>query len=181
MNEEGLEERIASCPTNPFVGDGFRHQPPGFDPLSGEGARRAGGRCNPPDAFPVLYLCLSTSCVRAELGRAAAQQGFAVEDLLPREVYRIELALDRVLDLRSEDTRSHLGVELDDLLGRDLHKPRRIGALAHELNIQAVILPSATGVGQVIAVFVRNIGTGRAEPHLDQVWMQPKDLPPVTS
>lgn len=180
MNEKDLEARIASCTASPFIGLGFRHQPPSFDPLSGEGARRAGGRCNPPDSFPVLYLCLSTSCVRAELDRAAAQQGLAVDDLLPREVYRIELALDRVLDLRSEDVLDQLGVEFDDLLGRDLNEPRRIGALAHELGIQALILPSATGVGQVIAVFVRNIGTGTVQPHLDHVWTRHEDLPPLS-
>jgi hypothetical protein len=121
------------------------------------------------------------SCVRAELDRSAAQQGLAVEDLLPREVYRIELALDRVLDLRSEEVLGKLGVELDDLLARDLSEPRRIGALAHELNIQALILPSATGVGQVIAVFIRNLGTGTAQPHLDQVWTRLEDLPPLAS
>jgi RES domain-containing protein len=181
LNDEGLEERIASCSTSPFVGPGFRHQPPGFDPLSGEGARRVGGRCNPPDSFPVLYLCLSTSCVRAELDRGAAQQGLAVEDLLPREVYRIELVLDRVLDLRSKEVRDHLGVDLDELLARDLSEPQRIGALAHELNVQALILPSATGVGQVIAVFVRNLGTGTTQPHLDHVWTRREDLPPLAS
>jgi RES domain-containing protein len=181
LNEEGLEDRIASAPASPYVGVGFRHQPPGFDPLSGEGARRAGGRCNPPDSFPVLYLCLSTSCVRAELDRSAAQQGLATEDLLPRELYRIEVGLDRVLDLRSKEVRDELGVELDDLLARDLSGPRHIGVLAHELNIQALILPSATGVGEVIAVFVRNIGTGTLQPHLDHLWTSLSDLPPTAA
>lgn len=100
--------------------------------------------------------------------------------MLPRELYRIELALDRVLDLRAEEVRDQLGIELDDLLARDLSGPRRIGVLAHELNIQAIILPSATGVGEVIAVFVRNIGTGTAQPHLDHIWTSGEDLPPLT-
>lgn len=178
MNEDGLEARVASSSISRFTGVGFRHQPPGFDPLSGEGARRAGGRCNPPDSFPVLYLCSSTPCVRAELDRAATRQGLAVEDTLPRVLYRIELAVDRALDLRSAVVRDQLGVTLDELLGRDLGPARRIGVVAHELNIQAVILPSATGVGDVIAVFVRNIENGTAQPHLEQVWAERGDLPP---
>ncbi len=37
----------------------YRNQATGFDPRSGEGARRNGGRFNPPHSFPVLYLCLT--------------------------------------------------------------------------------------------------------------------------
>lgn len=39
---------------------GYRNQAPGFDPRSGEGARRFGGRFNPPGSFPTLYLCSIT-------------------------------------------------------------------------------------------------------------------------
>ena len=37
----------------------YRNQAKGFDPRSGDGARRLGGRFNPPHSFPVLYLCLT--------------------------------------------------------------------------------------------------------------------------
>ena len=38
---------------------GYRNQAPGFDARRGEGARRFGGRYNPPRSFPVIYLCLT--------------------------------------------------------------------------------------------------------------------------
>jgi len=45
----------------PLVGTGlnavaYRNQARGFDPRSGDGARRFGGRFNPPHSVPVLYL-----------------------------------------------------------------------------------------------------------------------------
>jgi len=48
---------------------GYRNQAPGFDPRSGEGARRFGGRFNSSHSFPVIYLCTTRPCVVAELTR----------------------------------------------------------------------------------------------------------------
>lgn len=42
---------------------GYRNQTRGYDPTSGEGARRFGGRFDPPGSFPVLYLYTTRPCV----------------------------------------------------------------------------------------------------------------------
>jgi len=68
---------------------GYRNQTPGFDPRSGEGARRFGGRFNPPDSFPVLYLCSTPACAASELRRQAARQGIELDHMLPREALRL--------------------------------------------------------------------------------------------
>ncbi len=60
----------------------YRNQAKGFDPRSGDGARRLGGRFNPPHSFPVLCLCMTRPCVVAELTRQAERQGLNVEALL---------------------------------------------------------------------------------------------------
>jgi RES domain-containing protein len=60
-----------------FAGPAYRNQAPGFDPISGEGARRQGGRFNPPHSFPVIYLCATRPCVVAELTAQATRQGCA--------------------------------------------------------------------------------------------------------
>ena len=83
---------------------GYRNQASGFDPRSGDGARRFGGRFNPPHSFPVIYLCTSRPCVVAELTRQAQRQGLSVHDLLPRELWRITVELTKVLDLTHGDT-----------------------------------------------------------------------------
>jgi hypothetical protein len=55
---------------------------PGWrDPLDGRYARARGGRWNPPESFPVVYLCASIAVARAVvLGRLEGQP-FGPEDL----------------------------------------------------------------------------------------------------
>ena len=55
--------------------NGYRNQATGFDPRSGDGARRFGGRFNPLHSYPVVYLCTTRPCVVAELTRQARRQG----------------------------------------------------------------------------------------------------------
>jgi RES domain-containing protein len=76
-----------------YAGHAYRHLAPGYSAYSGEGARAAGGRWNPPNSFPVLYLALDEDTVTAEVIRHAARTGRRPEDLLPRLLYRYQLDL----------------------------------------------------------------------------------------
>lgn len=162
--------RVAATPLAPFAGHGWRHLAPRYDPLSGEGARIAGGRFNPPGSFPVLYLCQSRPCVVAELRRFGERQSIGVEGLLPRMLYRYEVSLGRVLDLTNDDVRAEIGLGFDLLTGPDWTACQELGSVLHALGAQGVNSPSATGVGEVLAVFVQQIGLGRLEPHLAEEW-----------
>ncbi|MYG94719.1 MAG: RES family NAD+ phosphorylase [Acidimicrobiia bacterium] len=157
---------------------GFRNQARGFNnPLSGEGARRFGGRYNPPQSFPVIYLCTTPECAVAELIRQARAESLAVEDLCPREFWRIEGELHRVLDLLDDSTLSKIGVDRDDLIRDDLTLTRQIGEAAHEHQFQAILAPSATGVDQVLAIFTENLAGAVLDPTLIGEWKEPCQLP----
>ena len=170
-------EQVATAPHVAFVGETFRHMAARWDdPLTGEGARIRGGRFNPPDSFPVLYLCTSRSCTVAELRRLGRRQPIGVEGLLPRVLYRYETVLDRVLDLTSQATLEQLGITDQQVTGGDLTIPRRIGEAAHATGSQAIKAPSATGVDQVIAVFPESLGSGRLMPELLERWETVEDL-----
>lgn len=55
---------------------------PGWDDaLGGAYARVRGGRWNPPDSFPVVYLCRTTPVARANVFRLLADQPYGPEDL----------------------------------------------------------------------------------------------------
>jgi hypothetical protein len=54
---------------------------------------------------------------------------------------------------------------------------QELGATAHSLGVQGISSPSATGVGDVLAVFVQRIGLGRIEPRLVEEWRSSDDLP----
>src|SRR3990172_6730757 len=142
------------------------------DPLSGEGARIRGGRFNPPDSFPVLYLCTTRPCTVAELRQLGDRLGIAVDGLLPPGLFRYETSLERVLDLTSAETLDHVGVTTAQIVGADLTIPRQIGESAHATGSQAIRAPSATGVDHetALAVFPELLGSGRLMPELIERW-----------
>jgi RES domain-containing protein len=154
----------------------YRNQAKGFDPRSGEGARRLGGRFNPPHSFPVLYLCLTRPCVVAELTRQAERQGLPVDALLPRELYEISVELDKVLDLTDAATLDPLGIAPDRLVRLDHTLTQEIGQAAHEHAFQAIRSPSATGVGTVLAVFPENLAGAVLGARLLCEWTEADDL-----
>lgn len=169
---------VAHAPARSLSIAGYRTQARGFgNPLSGEGARRFGGRYNPPQSFPVIYLCTTPECATAELVRQAGRQGLALEDLLPREFWRIEGELDRVLDILDGSTVNMIGVERDDLIRDDLTLTRQIGEAAYEHQFQAVLAPSATGVDHVLAVFTENLAGAVLDSTLIGEWKEPGQLP----
>lgn len=169
----GLLARITPARLN---GTAYRNQAPGFEASSGEGARRLGGRFNPPDSFPVLYLCMTRQCVVAELTQQATRQGLDVTDLLPREVWAITLDLDIVLDLSDAQVRRQLRIDSAELILPDRRLTREIGAAAHSQRFQAVRSLSATGVDEILAVFPENLGSATLGTQLDNRWETLADL-----
>jgi len=160
----------------PFTGEGWRHLSPRYEPLSGEGARLNGGRFNPPGGFPVLYLCRTRPCAVAELRHMGDRQAIGLEGLLPRVVYRYEIELTRVLDLTLDTVRQAVGVGSEVLAGPDWTVCQELGTTAHAVGAQAILSPSATGVDDVLAVFVQNIGLGTLTPTRVEEWHRPADL-----
>jgi RES domain-containing protein len=177
LDVEIRSELVATAPRAGHSGEAYRHMAARWDdPLSGEGARIRGGRFNPPDSYPVLYLCTTRPCTVAELHQLARRQTFGVDGLLPRVVYRYEITLDDVLDLTVSETLDHLGITAEQVTGADLAVPRQIGESAHAVGLQAIKAPSATGVDSVIAVFPELIGGGRLVPQLLERWDSSEDL-----
>lgn len=168
---------VAQAPTRSLAAIGYRNQTPGYEVRSGEGARRFGGRFNQPDSFPVLYLCTTRKCASAELKRKAYRQGIPFEQILPREVWRINVQVGRVLDLTNPFTLDQLGIERGDLIREGYRLTREIGEAAHQQRLQAVLTPSATGVDSVVAVFPENLGGSVLRVRLVEVWNTPGDLP----
>jgi RES domain-containing protein len=154
----------------------YRNQAKGFDPRSGDGARRLGGRFNPPHSFPVLYLCLTRPCVVAELTRQAERQGLDVEALLPRELFEIRADLDKVLDLTDAETLDALGIVPPDLVRADHGFTQGIGEAAHEHAFQGIRSPSATGIDNVLAIFPEELAGAVLEVKLLGEWSTAGDL-----
>ncbi|MGH9188997.1 MAG: RES family NAD+ phosphorylase [Acidimicrobiales bacterium] len=154
----------------------YRNQAKGFDPRSGDGARRLGGRFNPPHSFPVLYLCLTRPCVVAELTRQAERQGLNVEALLRRELFEIMADLGKVLDLTDAETLDAIGIAPPDLVREDQRFTQEIGEAAHEHAFQAIRSPSATGIDSVLAIFPEKLAGAVVDVKLLGEWSTADDL-----
>lgn len=163
-------DKLGPVPRVDVVGEAFRQQAPKWDPRNGEGARRRGGRYNPPGSFPTLYLCRTRACAVAELRREGERQAIGVDGLLPRTLFRYRVQLDGIVDLTDTEVLKFLDVTTDDLTSRDLMVTQEIGVAAHHLGCRGLIAPSATGVDSILVVFVQNIGLGIVEPSPAEVW-----------
>lgn len=152
-----FRSRIATIEPVSLDGVAYRHVAPRYDCASGEGAKRLGGRWNPAGSFPTVYMALSPETARAELMRAADLQGVALEDLLPRDLCNFEVDLRLVLNLRAEENVREFQVTRDALIGDDRGTCQEIGLRAYQSGFEAISAPSATGVGDVLAVFLENL------------------------
>lgn len=166
---------LATVARNPYEGSAFRQQAPRFDPMSGEGARQFGGRYNPPRSFPVLYLCTTRACAVAELRRQGERQAIGLTGLLPRTLYHYQLALP-VVDLTLPDVAAELRVTQDELTRPEWRFTQQIGEVAHHLGIAGLLTPAATGVDQVLAIFLENVGLGAIAVEQAEQWENISDL-----
>jgi RES domain-containing protein len=170
--------RVPTADPKAFAGLVYRHQGPRHDPRSGEGARINGGRYNPPDSFPVLYLCLTRACAVAELTRLGRRHVVGLEGLLPRHLYGYDVEVTRVLDLTDAATRAHVAVSEPELVGEGWAATQALGTAAHDSGFQAVLAPSATGVDQVLALFPELAPASLVDVRLIEVWSQPSAVRP---
>jgi RES domain-containing protein len=148
-----LVDRVDALGATSYEGAALRHVAPGHDPLATAGARIRGGRWNPPESFGTLYLALDRGTVITEFHRLAARHGLRPEDFLPRDLHHFRVKLEAVLDLRREDALEAVGLDVTRVRSDNRAPCQAIGEAAHYLGLEAVLAPSATGSGDVLAVF----------------------------
>jgi hypothetical protein len=105
----------------------------------------------------VLYTALAGVVAAAELKRLAERQGTSVAGLLPRRICHIDLQLSSVLDLRTLANLRKVGLGFEDIARDDMAAWQLVGAAAHQLGLEGIWAPSATGAGEIFVVFVLNI------------------------
>lgn len=154
-------------------GDFFRHTGPNRDPLSGTGASLLGGRWNPP-GIETVYLARPLATCRAEFHRMAAGQGSGTESFLPRTVHTIAVTDLQVTDLTAEGAMAAVGLSIEALDG-PFEACQFVGDVASTLGLGGVLAPSASGSGEVLAVFSRQAHKGeltvlRSEVVKDEHW-----------
>lgn len=178
MPDPDLVERLDQLPRRALEVVAYRHVAEGRQPLSGEGARIQGGRWNPPESFPTLYVGMTERMVVAEFRRLAMRSGRSTADFLPRQLFQIEAKLQLVLDLTDTGHVHALNVNAADLVSDDLTVCQALGDAAHYLGTEAVLAQSAAGAGLALAIFTDRLGpTSVLSASFLRVWQDPTAVP----
>ena len=154
------------------------------DPLDGRFAADRGGRWNPPESFPVVYLCRSIEVARANVYRKLEAQPYGPEDLLPGRgpvLVRTNVPEDRYLNAITEAGLRDLGLPRTYPLDsrRRLVPWRRcqpIGQRSWEAGLPGVAARSAAARagGEELAYFGRRrLRRGAVRAFEDWFWTEP--------
>jgi len=125
---------------------------------------RSGGRWAQPGAFPVIYLGRPRDSVVVEAYRHLVDdiEGMTAERVRGRFLLRSQVLVHDVVDLRGREARLAVGLQDDEISSDvgDYEACRRIGHVAHQLNLHGVLAPSASGLGETLALFVDFLAPG---------------------
>lgn len=146
------------------------------DPFDPTFAATTGGRWNPPDSWPTLYLNADLLTVHAQVRHMFVGRGIEPDDLDDNAPIRLAACTlpgrQRVADALSEDGLAELGLPTTYPVGDDGHivdhaVTQTIGVDAHDEHLRGVWCRSATRVGQELAWFPSTRAAARP------AWKQP--------
>jgi RES domain-containing protein len=177
VSRRSLIERLGRVVWVPLQATVYRSTAPGYDVLSGEGARAKGGRWNPAGSFPVVYAASDVSAAALEVRRTALLYGFPLESLLPRHLATIRVSLGRVLNLHDPVGLATLGMAPEVLTDDDHRICQALGDAAHYLGFEAVLAPSAVAPASTLAIFPNSL---TAQSSLELVASELLDVGDVT-
>jgi hypothetical protein len=150
------------------------------DPLDGRYAAARGGRWNPPESFPVVYLTSSDAVARAYVFQKLEGHPYGPEDLLTGPILvRTNVPEDRYLNAVTRAGLRDLGLPRTYPLDsrRRLVRWRRcqpIGLRAWKAGLPGVAARSARATGEELAYFGRRkLRRGAVRSFDEWFWTEP--------
>ncbi len=187
-----IAARIADRQRGTASGEWQRHVACTYASKALEG-RVAHGRWGTCAGFPVLYLGRPTESVILEAYRhlvdpivfedQATEEAF-LRSLAPRALITCRVKVSDLLDLRSAGARSDVGLTIEDLTApvndkKAYERCRHVAHVAHQLKLYGVVAPSATRMGETLALFMDVLPPGMRpiESRVAQPWARLPDDP----
>lgn len=147
-------ERVAAVSPTRVHGTFYRHAALNRDAFAGGDGGRWG------ENFPVIYLGRPPASVTVEAYRHLVEApGIPAELVQPRRFYTVTVEVDAVLDLTNTDHLDAVGLTAADLRSEvdNYTACQRVAAAAHQLELHAILAPSATGLGETLALFRQRV------------------------
>jgi RES domain len=137
----------------PIAGIWFRHIPAGGD-VNYQPAHPADNRWQRGDIIDALYLADSEQTAWAEWYRFLAEAALPPQQALPRDLWRWEISLPQVADLRGEDRLTRAGLPALQPTRRQWSLFQPVGEQLHRDGWPALVTCSAARPqGQTLCVF----------------------------
>ena len=148
--------------SQPFVGNAWRVVGSRRDPMRGS---TANGRWGAPGEFEVLYTACDREGALAEIGYR-----MSLEPIWPgkinHELHRVEVALDRVLDLTDFSLLAKFGIHEESFAGHRYDAEQAVSAAARFLEFQAIRVPNARYLGNNLVVYPDLVGALNGLTHV---------------
>lgn len=152
--QRSLTELVSAAGHVEVEGVFYRHAAPNRDAFAGGEMGRWGAN------FPVIYLGRPIESIIVEAYRHLVEDaGVEPKSVRPRVEFTVPVKVSRILDLRDAATRNHLGLSSDDLgspVG-EYAACQSVAAAAHQLRYHGILATSASGLGETLALFRRNL------------------------
>lgn len=153
MGLASFQELFSGAKTIRIDGAFYRHTSLQHTKLEGS---KSGGRWAFPDTFLVIYLGRPQKTAIAEAYRHLVDpiEGMRPEFVKPRAFLRCQAIINPVLDLRHHETVKIVNVSSDDLVSNNYKVCQKVGQAAYETDyLKGILAPSATGIGETLALF----------------------------
>lgn len=167
IHDPALLDELEKLVTQHFSGRAWRHM---FNGLDHQLPNTRGARWNPPGTA-AIYLSLESATAVAEADHALSAQPVRPRPK-SRELYEVEIELERVLDLRGEGVLERLRVGSNALRGHPPNECQAVGGAAAWLDRDGLLVPSARAPGSNLVAFVDHM-----DPDATLTIIERTDLP----
>ncbi len=112
-----------------------------------------GARWNPPDC-PAIYAAQERATVEAEVKHQLSLS--PVNPSANRRIYTLNIALSKVIDLRTKETLQQLGLSEEQLISDDHRACQTIGGAIAFLENDGLLVPSVRCDGTNLVIYAAN-------------------------